>query len=93
MTVPPESLFSEYVYFSSFSETLLEHSRVSADRYIEEFSLNSSSRIVEIASNDGYLLKNFLSKGIPCLGVEPARNIAETALANGIPTEIGFFFR
>ena len=91
MTVPPESLFSEYVYFSSFSETLLEHSRVSADRYIEEFSLNSSSRIVEIASNDGYLLKNFLSKGIPCLGVEPARNIAETALANGIPTEIGFF--
>lgn len=90
-TVPPVKLFSEYLYFSSFSETMVEHSRKAVERYIKEFNLNKDSFAIEIASNDGYLLKNFVDAKIPCLGIEPAKNIAEVAIKKGIPTVVEFF--
>jgi SAM-dependent methyltransferase len=90
-TVPPEALFSEYLYFSSFSDSLLEHARSAVKSFIAEYSLNTSHLVVEIASNDGYLLRNFKEAGIPCLGVEPARNVAEVAKRHGVPTIVDFF--
>jgi SAM-dependent methyltransferase len=91
--VPPEGIFSEYAYFSSYSSSWVEHAR----RYVEmatgRFGLDSSSRVVEIASNDGYLLQHFIARKIPVLGVEPAGNVAAAALNRGIPTEIAFFGR
>jgi SAM-dependent methyltransferase len=87
----PQDMFAQYVYFSSFSETWLEHARRYCDMATRRFCLNEHSRVVEIASNDGYLLKNFVQAGIPCLGVEPASNVAEAAIANGVPTETRFF--
>lgn len=90
-TVPPEKLFGNYLYFSSFSDTMLEHSRNAAKRYIREYHLNSQSLVCEIASNDGYLLQNFHNIGIPCLGIEPAENVAEISRKKGIPTEAVFF--
>ena len=89
--VPPVALFSEYLYFSSFSDTMLSHAREAAQRYIQEFSLGSQSFVVEIASNDGYLLQNVVQAGIPCLGVEPAANIAKVAREKGIETISEFF--
>jgi SAM-dependent methyltransferase len=90
-TVAPELLFREYVYFSSYSDALLEHARESAEELIQARNLNQNSLVVEIASNDGYMLKNYLAKGIPSLGIEPATNIARAALANAIPTINEFF--
>lgn len=90
-TIPPVVLFDNYLYFSSFSDAMLTHSREAVERYISDYGLNSSSLAVEIASNDGYLLKNFVAAGVPCLGVEPAKNIAEVALAAGVPTLCEFF--
>ena len=90
-TVSPEKLFREYLYFSSFSETVLENARVLADRIIERCGLNDQSLVLEVASNDGYLLKNYKEKGIPVLGVEPALNIAKVAEERGIPTVSKFF--
>jgi hypothetical protein len=87
----PEEIFSEYAYFSSYSDSWLEHARVYSDCVTERFGLNSDSRVVEIASNDGYLLQNFQARGIPVLGIEPARNVAEAAIGRGIPTLIRFF--
>ncbi|HAB16946.1 MAG TPA: class I SAM-dependent methyltransferase [Verrucomicrobiota bacterium] len=89
--VPPVTLFNEYVYFSSVSEALLLHARSAAERYLSEFELSASSLVVEAASNDGYLLKNFVAARVPCLGVEPAKNIAEVALSRGVPTLNQFF--
>lgn len=89
--VPPVNLFSEYLYFSSFSDLMLSHARNAAERYITEFSLGDRSRVVEIASNDGYLLKNFVQAGIPALGIEPAANVAKAARALGIETLVEFF--
>lgn len=89
--VPPVDLFSEYLYFSSFSDALLRHSREAVERHIADFGLNAQSHVVEIASNDGYLLQNFVKAGIPCLGIEPAANIAKVAREKGIET-IGEFF-
>src|ERR1043166_7502856 len=77
--VPPVQLFSEYLYFSSFSDLMLRHAREAAERYIQEFSLGAGSVVAEIASNDGYFLQNFLAAGVPCLGIEPALNIAKVA--------------
>ena len=91
--VPPVELFSEYLYFSSFSDALLRHSKEAVDRHLADFGLGSSSFVVEIASNDGYLLRNFVSAGVPCLGIEPARNIAQVAVERGIPTLNRFFGR
>ncbi len=89
--VPPVELFSEYLYFSSFSDAMLLHAREAAGRYVGEFGLNKKSFVVEIASNDGYLLKNFVAAGIPCLGIEPAANIARVAREQGIETLVEFF--
>jgi len=89
--VPPVTLFSEYLYFSSFSEAMLQHARQAAQRYRREFGLDSRSFVVEIASNDGYLLQNFVAAGIPCLGIEPATNIAKVARDKGIETLEAFF--
>jgi SAM-dependent methyltransferase len=90
-TVNPEVLFREYLYFSSVSPALLEHSEKSALEHIERFGLGPKSLVVEAASNDGYLLKNFVARGIPVLGIEPARNIAQVASENGINTLNEFF--
>jgi SAM-dependent methyltransferase len=90
-TVPPVTLFSEYLYFSSVSDALLRHAADAAAQHIREGGLGAGSRIVEIASNDGYLLRNFVAAGIPCLGVEPAANIAKVAIEKGIPTINRFF--
>lgn len=90
-TVPPEKLFREYLYFSSFSDTVLQNAREIVERIIQRLNLNQESLVVELASNDGYLLKNYKEKGIRVLGVEPARNIARVAEQNGIPTVSEFF--
>ncbi len=91
-TVPPEILFREYLYFSSFSETMLTHARDLAARLIVERSLDSGSLVAEVASNDGYLLQFYKQAGIQVLGIEPARNVAKWAEENrGIPTVVEFF--
>lgn len=86
-----ESIFSEYAYFSSFSTSYLEHARQNVESLIPRFNLVAKSFVVEVASNDGYLLRNFVEHGIPCLGIEPAANIARVAEERGIPTLVKFF--
>jgi hypothetical protein len=90
-TVPPVDLFSEYLYFSSFSDAMLKHAKAAVEKHISEKKLGKDSFVIEIASNDGYLLKNFVQAGIPCLGFEPAANIAEVARQNGVETHCEFF--
>ena len=90
-TVPPETLFREYVYFSSYSDTMLRHAQGIAEKLIRLKGLNPESLVVEVASNDGYLLQYFAAAGVPVLGVEPARNIARAANERGIPTVAEFF--
>lgn len=87
----PQAIFSDYAYFSSCSDSWLAHAKEYADRMISRFGLNQSSQVVEIASNDGYLLRNFREKGIPVLGIEPAANVAKVAEEAGIPTLVKFF--
>lgn len=87
----PESIFGDYAYFSSYSDSWLAHAREYAEEMIERFGLDTNSQVVEVASNDGYLLQYFVEKGIPALGVEPARNVAEVAQKKGIPTIVKFF--
>jgi SAM-dependent methyltransferase len=91
-TVPPDALFRDYLYFSSFSDTLVNHAAALVERTIPERSLGAKSLAVEIASNDGYLLQHYRRAGIPVLGVEPARNIAQVAVRErGIETVCEFF--
>lgn len=91
-TVPPEKLFSEYLYFSSFSDAMLRHARELVERLIRSRHLNSTSLAVEVASNDGYLLQYYKQANIPVLGIEPAVNIARAARdERGIPTLCEFF--
>ena len=90
-TVSPEILFRDYVYFSSFSDTMLAHAEKLAESLIEQRRLTADSLVVEAASNDGYLLKHYAQRGVPVLGIEPARNIAAVANASGIRTECDFF--
>jgi SAM-dependent methyltransferase len=87
----PDEIFGDYAYFSSYSTTWLEHARSYADMIVERLALGVESRVVEVASNDGYLLQFFAAKGIPVLGVEPAANVARVAIERGVPTEIAFF--
>jgi len=87
----PESIFGHYAYFSSFSRTLLHHSEQFANGIIDRLRLKPGAKLVEIASNDGYLLQFFQARGLDVLGVEPARNIAAAAVARGIPTVSRFF--
>ncbi len=92
-TIRPEHLFHEYAYFSSYSESWLRHAEAYAEMAIERFGLGGGSRVIEIASNDGYLLRHFARRGIPVLGVDPAANVADLAIAHGIPTIVDFFGR
>lgn len=89
--VSGEEIFSEYAYFSSYSDSWLDHCRRYVECAIERFRLGPSSQVVEVASNDGYLLQYFLPHGVPVLGVEPAANVARTAVARGVPTVVRFF--
>ena len=87
----PENIFSNYLYFSSYSDRWLKHAEAYAERMIAEMALDGASQVVELASNDGYLLRYFKTRGVPVLGVEPARNVAEIAIAAGVPTRVEFF--
>jgi C-methyltransferase C-terminal domain/Putative zinc binding domain/Methyltransferase domain len=89
----PDVIFSEYAYFSSYSTTWLEHSKRYAEMATERFQLDEGSQVVELASNDGYLLQYFVERGIPVLGIEPAANVAEVARKKGIRTMVKFFGR
>jgi len=87
----PDSIFSDYAYFSSYSTSWLEHSQRYAAAMVERFGLGPESHVVEVASNDGYLLQYFKDRGVPVLGIEPAANVAEVAVAKGLPTLVEFF--
>lgn len=87
----PDQMFSEYAYFSSYSETWLKHAEAYVEYMINRFGFNSRSQVVEIGSNDGYLLQYFKKSGVPVLGVEPAQNVAKVAQAANIPTSVNFF--
>ncbi len=91
--VTPGDIFSEYAYFSSFADSWVDHAKRYVDLVTDRFGLSASSRVVEIASNDGYLLQHFVAKNIPCLGVEPAANVAEAAVAKGVKSVVKFFGR
>jgi len=92
-TVLPETLFDNYLYFSAYSETMLQESEQLAGRLIESRRLNSESFVVELGSNDGYQLQYFLTRHIPVLGIDPAKNVVEVAEAKGVPTLCGYFGR
>jgi SAM-dependent methyltransferase len=88
--VAPEAIFSEYAYFSSYSSSWVEHCRRYSAMAIERFGLGAASKVMEIASNDGYLLQHFVAAGVPVLGVEPAANVARVAIERGVPTTVQF---
>jgi SAM-dependent methyltransferase len=89
--IAPKKIFTEYAYFSSYSKTWLEHAQKYAEMITKKLALNQKSHVVEIASNDGYLLQYIKQKGIPVLGVEPAANVTKVAAEKGIPTLVKFF--
>ena len=89
--VSPEEIFTEYAYFSSYAESWVEHMRRYADSVSNRLGLGAGSLVIEVASNDGYLLQHFVRKGIPVLGIEPAANVAKVAIDKGIPTLVKFF--
>ncbi len=91
--VPPEAMFSEYLYFSSFSDTMLRHAEDIANRLVKEEKLGPKSLVVEVASNDGYLLQFYKKQGVPVLGIDPAANVAKVAEEKGIRTLVRFFGR
>lgn len=86
----PENIFNNYAYFSSYSELWLEHCKKYSEQMIERFGFDQTHQVIEIASNDGYLLQFFQEKGIPILGIEPASNVAKVAEEKGIPTLVFF---
>jgi SAM-dependent methyltransferase len=87
----PDAIFSDYVYFSSYSTSWLNHAQQYTNSIVDKYQLDSQHLVVEIASNDGYLLQYFQQYHIPVLGIEPAKNVAQVAIEKGIPTEIAFF--
>jgi len=87
----PENIFGDYAYFSSYNDSWLAHAKTYVDTMIARFNLSRENNVVEIASNDGYLLQYFVERNIPVLGVEPAQNVAAVARARGIPTRVDFF--
>ena len=91
--VAPSDIFSEYAYFSSYSDSWVEHARRYADKMCTQYGVGAKSLVVEIASNDGYLLQHFHARGVPVLGVEPAANVAKVAVGKGIRSEVMFFGR
>ena len=84
--VSGEAIFRDYAYFSSYSDSWLDHCRRYTEQMIAQLGLDRTSFVIEVASNDGYLLQYFVKGGVPCLGIEPARNVAEVAMAKGVPT-------
>lgn len=89
--VSPEAIFTEYAYFSSYADSWVQHMKVYAEMMTRRLGLNERSLVIELASNDGYLLQHFVAKGIPVLGIEPAANIAKVAIGKGIQTLVKFF--
>ncbi|HKU39026.1 MAG TPA: class I SAM-dependent methyltransferase [Polyangiales bacterium] len=89
--VRPEEIFTEYAYFSSYSAAWLRHAQDYVSMISERLALGPQSLVVELASNDGYLLQYFVQRGIPCLGIEPAANVAKAAVERGVPTQVAFF--
>ncbi|MBX3013812.1 MAG: methyltransferase domain-containing protein [Caldilineaceae bacterium] len=89
--VSPEHIFTEYAYFSSYADSWLQHCQRYTDQVVERFGYNQTNFVVELASNDGYLLQYFVEKQIPALGVEPAANVAKVAIEKGVPTLVEFF--
>ena len=89
--VAPEEIFTEYAYFSSFASSWLDHARDYVAMITDRLGLGADSFVVELASNDGYLLQYFVERGIPCLGIEPAANVAAAAVERGVPTDVSFF--
>jgi hypothetical protein len=91
--VTPDEIFTEYAYFSSYSTSWVEHARRYAEMMIERFKLGAGTKVMEIASNDGYLLQHFVARRVPALGIEPAANVAKVAVDKGVPTTVCFFGR
>jgi SAM-dependent methyltransferase len=89
--VAPQNIFSDYLYFASFSDTWLAHVKSYTDQMVRRFPITEKSLVVEIASNDGYLLQYFVEKRVPVLGIEPAANVAAVAIQKGIPSLVKFF--
>lgn len=89
--VPAEEIFAEYAYFSSYADSWVAHARRYCAAMRARLGLDAQSRVVEVASNDGYLLQHFVEMGIPCYGIEPAANVAQVAIDKGVPTEVEFF--
>ncbi|HSS97624.1 MAG TPA: class I SAM-dependent methyltransferase, partial [Terriglobales bacterium] len=89
--VTPENIFTEYAYFSSYSDSWLSHAKNYTTAMIDRFKLGRESQVVELASNDGYLLQYFVQAGVPVLGIEPAANVAKVATGKGVPTLVKFF--
>lgn len=87
----PENIFSDYAYFSSYSKSWLEHAKAYSEKMIDRFGYGENNKVIEVASNDGYLLQYFKEKGIPVLGIEPAENVAKVAQDAGIDTVVKFF--
>src|SRR5690606_12442842 len=83
--VSPREIFTEYAYFSSYSDSWLQHAREYTEMMVDRFGIGPQSRVVEVASNDGYLLQYFVGRRVPVLGIEPAINVAKVAIAKGIP--------
>jgi len=91
--VPPEAIFTEYAYFSAYSDSWVEHARAYVEAITARLGLGADSFVVELASNDGYLLQHFAARGIPSLGVDPAENVVAAARARGVETLVAFFGR
>lgn len=89
--VSPKEIFTEYAYFSSYSDSWVAHAKRYAQLMRDRFAIDRSTKVVEIASNDGYLLQHFVEMGIPVLGFEPAANVAKAAIEKGVPTTVRFF--
>jgi SAM-dependent methyltransferase len=89
--VTPDGIFTEYAYFSAYSDSWVDHARRYVEMITARLSLGPDDLVVELASNDGYLLQHFLPHGVPVLGIDPARNVAEAAIARGVPTLVEFF--
>ena len=91
--VAPEHIFSEYAYFSSYATSWVEHARRYTHMAMQRFGLGVRSKVMEVASNDGYLLQHFVAAGVPVLGIEPAANVAQVAIDRGVPTTVQFLGR